>query len=52
MEYLHHVVLVGHSYAGTVIAGVADRIPDRLENLVYLDAMIIHDGESAEDMMQ
>ncbi len=27
MEDLHNVILVGHSYAGTVIAGVADRIP-------------------------
>jgi pimeloyl-ACP methyl ester carboxylesterase len=47
MEDLHNVVLVGHSYAGTVIAGVADRIPERLSKLIFLDAMIVEDGESA-----
>ncbi|MVT06721.1 alpha/beta hydrolase [Chitinophaga tropicalis] len=46
MEDLHNVVLVGHSYAGTVIAGVADSIPGRLNKLVFLDAMIVHNGES------
>ncbi len=34
---LSDVVLVGHSYAGIVIAGVADRVPARLAQLVYLD---------------
>lgn len=47
MEDLHDVVLVGHSYAGTVIAGVADRIPERLSKLVFLDAMIVRNGQSA-----
>jgi pimeloyl-ACP methyl ester carboxylesterase len=47
MEDLHNVVLVGHSYAGALIAGVADSIPKRLSKLVYLDAMIVHNGESA-----
>lgn len=47
IEDLRNVILVGHSYAGTVIAGVADSIPERLSNLVYLDAMIVHNGESA-----
>jgi pimeloyl-ACP methyl ester carboxylesterase len=46
MEDLHNVVLVGHSYAGTVIAGVADRIPERLSKLVFLDAMIVENGQS------
>jgi pimeloyl-ACP methyl ester carboxylesterase len=47
MEDLHNVVLVGHSYAGTVIAGVADQIPERLSKLVYLDAVIVENGQSA-----
>ena len=47
MEDLHHVVLVGHSYAGAVIAGVADRVPERLEKLVYLDALLVKNGQSA-----
>jgi len=46
MEDLHDVILVGHSYAGAVIAGVADRIPERLSKLVYLDALVIRNGQS------
>jgi pimeloyl-ACP methyl ester carboxylesterase len=45
-EDLHDVVLVGHSYGGMVITGVADRIPDRIAHLVYLDAILPEDGES------
>jgi pimeloyl-ACP methyl ester carboxylesterase len=40
------VVLVGHSYAGSVITGVADRMPDRIKALVYLDAFLPQDGDS------
>ena len=40
------VVLVGHSYGGMVITAVADRIPDRVHTLVYLDAFVPRDGES------
>lgn len=47
MEDLHNVILVGHSYAGAVIAGVADRIPERLSKLVYLDAILVENGQSA-----
>ncbi|HEU4747450.1 MAG TPA: alpha/beta hydrolase [Gemmatimonadaceae bacterium] len=45
-ENLHDVVLVGHSYGGMVISGVADRIPDRIRHLVYVDAVVPEDGES------
>ncbi len=45
-EDLQDVVLVGHSYGGMVITGVADRIPGRLRRLVYLDARLPLDGES------
>lgn len=44
---LRNVVLVGHSYGGMVITGVADRIPDRIKRLVYLDAFLPESGESA-----
>jgi pimeloyl-ACP methyl ester carboxylesterase len=37
-EELTDVSLVGWSFGGMVIAGVADRVPERLERLVYLDA--------------
>lgn len=46
-EDLHDIILVGHSYGGMVITGVADRLPDRIRRLVYLDAFVPNDGESA-----
>ena len=45
-EDLRDIILVGHSYGGMVISGVADRVPDRIRRLVYLDAMVPNDGES------
>ncbi len=47
-EELQRAVLVGHSYAGMVITGVADRLADasRLGHLVYLDAIVPRPGES------
>ena len=47
-EDLHDVVLVGHSYGGMVITGVADRIPDRIKHVVYLDATLPNNGESQD----
>jgi pimeloyl-ACP methyl ester carboxylesterase len=44
---LSDVVLVGHSYGGQVITGVADRIADRIVKRVYLDAFAGDDGEAA-----
>ena len=45
-ENLRDVVLVGHSYGGMVITGVADRVPDRIRRLVYVDAFLPDSGES------
>jgi len=45
-EDLHDVILVGHSYGGMVITGVADRVPQRIKRLIYLDAFLPIDGES------
>jgi pimeloyl-ACP methyl ester carboxylesterase len=39
-EDLSKVVLVGHSFGGVVISGVADRLPERIAVLVYLDALV------------
>jgi pimeloyl-ACP methyl ester carboxylesterase len=50
-EDLTDVVLVGHSYAGLVISSAANRVPDRIAQLVYLDAMVPEDGETAADVM-
>ncbi len=45
-EELNDVVLVGHSYGGMVISGVAERVPERIRHLVYLDAFVPENGES------
>lgn len=45
-EELTEVVLVGHSYGGIVISGVAARAKARLRQLVYLDSAIVEDGAS------
>ena len=49
MEDLSDVVLVGHSYGGMVVTGVADRAPGRIGRLVYLDAFVPEDGKCALD---
>ena len=50
-EGLSDVVLCGHSYAGCVITGVADQIPDRISALVFLDAFVPENGESFMDIV-
>lgn len=45
-EQLRDIILVGHSYGGMVITGVADRMPGRIARLVYLDAIVPEDGDS------
>jgi pimeloyl-ACP methyl ester carboxylesterase len=42
-------VLCGHSYGGAVITGVAERIKDKIRAIVYLDALLPEDGQSACD---
>jgi pimeloyl-ACP methyl ester carboxylesterase len=44
-EDLRDVILVGHSYGGMVIAGVAERVPERVRHLVYLDALFPMDDD-------
>ena len=45
-EELDSVTLVGHSAGAATIAGVADRIPQRISSLIWLDGLILSDGES------
>ncbi len=49
-EDLRDVILVGHSYGGMVITGVADRASDRVGRLVYLDAANPVNGQSLKDV--
>ena len=51
VEDLENIVLVGHSYGGMVISGVADRIPERISHLVYADAFVPENGESVMDLL-
>jgi len=44
------LVLVGHSYGGSVITSVADRHPDQVAGLLYLDAFVPEDGDSCWTM--
>ena len=44
------VILIGHSYGGMVATGVADRLPDLVRHLVYLDAFVPSDGQSLNDL--
>jgi pimeloyl-ACP methyl ester carboxylesterase len=48
---LKDIVLLGHSYAGSIISGVADRAPDRIRRLIYWNAFVPNNGESIYDMM-
>ena len=50
-EDLHDVVLVGHSSSGAVITGVADRSPERIAHVIYLDAFVPEDGQAVLDLV-
>jgi pimeloyl-ACP methyl ester carboxylesterase len=49
-EDLREAILVGHSYAGVVVTGAADRRPERLSAVVYLDCSPLPDGMSIADV--
>jgi ribulose-5-phosphate 4-epimerase/fuculose-1-phosphate aldolase/pimeloyl-ACP methyl ester carboxylesterase len=49
-EDLNDIILVGHSYGGMVVTGVADRMPNRIKHLVYLDAFLPSNGQSLFDL--
>lgn len=48
---LKDVILVGHSYGGMIVTGVADRASDRIRRLVYWNAFVPNNGESLNDMV-
>ena len=50
-ENLNEVMLVGHSCGGLVIGGVAEKVPENIRRLVYLDAYIPKDNKSAFDII-
>lgn len=50
-EGLDNVVLVGHSYGGMVVTGVADRIAQKITSLIYLDAFLPRDNQCLHDLV-
>jgi pimeloyl-ACP methyl ester carboxylesterase len=50
-EELTNVVLVGHSFGGLAISGVADAMPERIRHLVYLDSLMVEGGKSPFDSL-
>ncbi len=48
---LDNVTLVGHSYGGMVVTGVADRVPDKIGSLIYLDAFMPKSGQALRDLI-
>jgi pimeloyl-ACP methyl ester carboxylesterase len=48
-EDLRDVLLIGHSYGGMVATGVADRAPEQIAQLIYLDAFVPQDGQALAD---
>ncbi len=50
-EELENFILVGHSYGGMVITGVADRAFEKISSLIYLDAGLPRDGQSMTDLV-
>ncbi|MCC8940865.1 alpha/beta hydrolase [Bradyrhizobium sp. Arg68] len=51
-EDLRDIVLVGHSYGGMVATGVADRMRERIAQLIYIDAFVPRDGQSLFDLLE
>ncbi len=51
-ERLTDIVLVGHSYGGCVVSGVAEVAPDKIKSIVFLDAFIPDDGDATVDLVQ
>jgi pimeloyl-ACP methyl ester carboxylesterase len=50
-EELRNVVLLGHSYGGMVATGVADRAPERVARIIYLDAFVPENGQALIDFL-
>lgn len=49
-EQLERVIPVGFSYSGLVVTGVAERIPEKITHIIYVDAFVPRDGESLQNI--
>jgi pimeloyl-ACP methyl ester carboxylesterase len=50
-EDLHDVILVAHSYAGTIAPGVVAQAEERISRVIYLDAIVPHAGERIASLL-
>lgn len=50
-EEVEDAILVGHSFGGMAISGAADRVPQRIRHLVYLDCLVLEDGQALFDVL-
>ena len=48
----HKVILAGHSLGGAVISGVAERLPEKVERLIYVTAFLLKNGDSVYEAMK
>lgn len=48
---LHDIILLGHSFGGSVVQKTAEQVPDRIKRLVFLDAFVLTDGQSVVDQL-
>lgn len=48
---LKHIIILGHSFSGTVVATVAQQIPDRIDRIVFSNAFVPLDGQSLYDQL-
>jgi pimeloyl-ACP methyl ester carboxylesterase len=50
-EDIDDITLVGHSFGGIAVSGVAERMPERLREVVYLDCTMVRGGETMADQL-
>jgi pimeloyl-ACP methyl ester carboxylesterase len=50
-EEVEDAILVGHSFGGMAISGAADRVPQRIHHLVYIDTLLLEDGQAPFDLL-
>lgn len=47
---LRDVILVGHSYGGIPVTFAAERVPDRIAKVVFVDALMGEDGKTTMEL--
>ena len=48
---LSDIVLVGHSFGGTVVQKVSEQVPDGIGRTVFLNALILNDNQCVFDVL-